>query len=74
MVWICLYTCYIVQAVHLEFVPDLTTDSFLLNDLLLDDAFPEEFQKMARSSMQQLRLLVSWVIMKLCKDTAPSLV
>lgn len=28
-VWICLYTCCAVRAVHLELVPDLTTDSFL---------------------------------------------
>jgi len=28
-VWICLYTCCVVRAVHLELVPDLTTDSFL---------------------------------------------
>ena len=28
-VWLCLYTCCIVRAVHLDIVPDLTTESFL---------------------------------------------
>ena len=28
-VWICLYTCCVVRAVHLDVVPDLTTPSFL---------------------------------------------
>ena len=28
-VWICLYTCCTVRAVHLNLVPDLTTSSFL---------------------------------------------
>jgi len=28
-VWICLYTCCVVQAVHLDIVPDLTADAFL---------------------------------------------
>ena len=28
-VWICLYTCCIVRAIHLEVVPDLTTQSFI---------------------------------------------
>ena len=28
-VYICLYTCCIVRAVHLDLVPNLTTDSFL---------------------------------------------
>ena len=28
-VWICLYTCYVVWAVHLDIVPNLTTSAFL---------------------------------------------
>ena len=28
-VWVCLFTCCIVRAVHLEVVPDLTTEAFL---------------------------------------------
>ena len=28
-VWICLYTCCIVRAIHLEVVPDLTAQSFI---------------------------------------------
>lgn len=28
-VWICLYTCCIVRAIHLDIVPDMTTSSFL---------------------------------------------
>ena len=28
-VWICLYTCCVIRAVHLDVVPDLTTSSFL---------------------------------------------
>ena len=28
-VWICLYTCCVIRAVHLDLVPDLTTPSFL---------------------------------------------
>ena len=28
-VWVCLYTCCVVRAVHLDLVPDLTTEPFL---------------------------------------------
>ena len=28
-VWICLYTCSVVRAVHLDLVPDLTTAAFI---------------------------------------------
>ena len=28
-VWICLYTCCVVRAVHLDVVPDMTVDAFL---------------------------------------------
>ena len=28
-VWICLYTCCIIRAVHLELVPDMTTEAFI---------------------------------------------
>ena len=28
-VWICLFTCCVTRAVHLEIVPDLSADSFL---------------------------------------------
>lgn len=28
-VWICLYTCCVVRAIHLEVVPDMTTQSFI---------------------------------------------
>ena len=28
-VWLCLYTCCIIRAVHLDIVPDLTTESFI---------------------------------------------
>ena len=28
-VWICLFTCCVIRAVHLDIVPDLTTDSFI---------------------------------------------
>jgi len=29
-VWICLYTCLVVRAIHLELLPDLSSDQFLL--------------------------------------------
>ena len=28
-VWICLYTCCVIRAVHLELVPDMTTEAFI---------------------------------------------
>ena len=28
-IWICLFTCCIVRAVHLELVPDLTAEAFI---------------------------------------------
>ena len=28
-IWICLYTCYVTRAIHLDLVPDLTTNAFL---------------------------------------------
>ena len=28
-VWICLFTCCVVRAIHLEVVPDMTTQSFI---------------------------------------------
>ena len=51
--WICLHTCCVVRAIHLDLVPDMTSNQILslgtLNNLLLGEAFHAgSFQTMER--------------------------
>ena len=54
-VWICLYTCGATRAVHLEIVPGLSAQTFILcfGDLQLVDYLREWFLTMQKPSSQQ---------------------
>ena len=47
-VWICLYTCLVMRAVHLDIVGDMSTETFVKDLLPREDCQKDSSQTMAR--------------------------